>query len=211
MRVDDGDGEPDRIVGGPGGVDLWDVSEPASPAHLATIDPPETDDPTFGGTWTTAHNLDLRDGVLYTSWYEGGVKRHDVRDPTAPVEESWWRDPETTFWTAQAAVPGPEGFFVASSAAEQGGRPALYTFPDHAGSNQSTAGGAETTDGNGTDGTPIDRTGATPTGETGATPTGETGATATADDSSGAEAPGFGVGVGVGALGAAAWWLRRRR
>ncbi|MFC7136275.1 LVIVD repeat-containing protein [Halobaculum litoreum] len=48
------------VLGGPSGVDLYDVSDPTAPVRRATVAPPATSDPTFGGLWTTAHNLDLR-------------------------------------------------------------------------------------------------------------------------------------------------------
>ncbi|ESP87725.1 LVIVD repeat-containing protein, partial [Candidatus Halobonum tyrrellensis] len=120
-----------RTVGGPSGVGLYDLSDPAAPAHLASIDPPPTAEPTLDGTWTTAHNLELRGGTLYTSWYQGGVKRHDVSDPANPVEETWWVDPAAArFWTARTAGDA----FVASSMGTRSGAPAgLWTFPDAAG------------------------------------------------------------------------------
>ena len=135
---DDGDGD-----GGPGGIDLVDVSNPASPVVRSTVEPPPTTDPSrSGGVWTTAHNFELRDGRLYSAWYQGGVRVHDVSDPAAPREVAAWSDPSTTrFWTAQVADgarAGAEGgagekAIVASSAnvdgddAIEGG---LYTFPD---------------------------------------------------------------------------------
>jgi len=119
----------DRPEGGPGGIDLYDISEPSTPEHRATIDPPPTPDPTQEGIWTTAHNFEFRNEILYSSWYRGGVKRHDVSDPAAPVELTWWADrPHAEFWTAQAAVPG--GSFVATSRGTDRSPARLYTFPD---------------------------------------------------------------------------------
>ena len=123
-----GGDEPD----GPGGIDLYDISDPAEPDHRASIDAPHADDASYyGGEWTTAHNFELRDGQLYSSWYQGGVKIHDVSDPAAPAELAHWRDTDTAgFWTARVAEPGET--FVASStplipnADTEGG---LYTFP----------------------------------------------------------------------------------
>ncbi|MFC7097827.1 LVIVD repeat-containing protein [Halobaculum marinum] len=118
------------VRGGPSGVDLYDVTDPAAPAHLSRINPPPTPDPTFGGTWTTAHNLDFRGDTLYTAWYQGGVKRHDVSDPSDPVEETWWADPATTrFWTARLAVPG-DAFVATSMGTRDGADAGLWTFPD---------------------------------------------------------------------------------
>ena len=184
----DGDGTDDRVVGGPSGVTLWDVSDPTTPRELATIPPPRSDDPTFGGTWTTAHNLDLVDGTLYTSWYQGGVKRHDVSDPTNPVEEAWWLAPETaSFWTARAVSTGRDGFFVATSRGVDDVPGRLYTFPDRPSEGSSgDAGGVVTR--------PDDET-----------PT----AGATRESESTVSAPGFGVGAGLAAVGLGGWWLRR--
>ena len=132
----DGDGE-----GAPGGIDLVDVSSPAAPAVLATIEPPPTDDPSRDGVWTTAHNFELVDGYLYSAWYQGGVRVHDVSDPRAPREVAAWRDSATTrFWTAQVAsgaeavgeAGAGRGAVVASSATLDGGDAVdsgLYTFP----------------------------------------------------------------------------------
>jgi hypothetical protein len=118
--------------GGPGGVALYDVSDPATPAHLATIDPPPTADPNINGVWTTAHNFEIAGGRLYSSWYRGGVKVHDISDPANPEELRHFRRSSTTsFWTAQLAAP--DGTVVATShrnpaALDDSG--VLYTFPD---------------------------------------------------------------------------------
>ncbi|MFC4542929.1 LVIVD repeat-containing protein [Halosolutus amylolyticus] len=122
----------DNDAGGPGGIDLYDVSDPEAPTHVASIDPPETEDATYrGGEWTTSHNFELRDGHLYSSWYQGGVKIHDVSDPADPVEVVSWEDRETAgFWTARVAAPGET--LVASSTQlipGAGTEGALYTFP----------------------------------------------------------------------------------
>ena len=185
-----------ELVGGPSGVDLWDISDPADPTHLSTIDPPENPAPPMTGVWTTAHNFDFHDGFLYTSWYSGGVKRHDVSDPSNPVELAWWRDPErASFWAAQYAYPfADEGVFVASSRGVDGAPPALYTFPDHAGEQRNPpASGTETT-------TEPTATQATTSG----TETTET------DSVSRTGVPGFGVGVGAAAFGTAGWLYHRR-
>ncbi|WP_136603112.1 LVIVD repeat-containing protein [Salinigranum halophilum] len=194
VSVDEGDdGRSNRIVGGPSGVDLWDVSDPAVPERLATVPPPVSDDPTFGGTWTTAHNLELREETLYTSWYQGGVKRHDVSDPGDPTEESWWRSPtEASFWTAQSV--GQSEFFVASSRGVDDVPGRLYTFPDRAGeqADHLPTGTATSTARNGT----------TSRGESGSDPGSGSGSTVSV--------PGFGVGGALTALGLGSWWLRRR-
>lgn len=120
--------------GGPSNIDVWDISDPASPERLARIAPPlpRSGDTTTGGTWTTPHNFDVVGDRLYSSWYQGGVKIHDISDPANPEELAWWRSPDDRlFWTAQLAVEGD--FFVASTASYRGSTPGLHTFPDSAG------------------------------------------------------------------------------
>lgn len=192
------------LTGGPSGVDLYDVSDPASPAHLSSIDPPPTPNPSFGGTWTTAHNLDLREETLYTSWYQGGVKRHDVSDPANPTQQTWWAAPDTTrFWTAVLAVPGE--CFVAPSMGTRTGEPAgLWTFPDAPGTggNRAALTAPERSE------TPPPTTGPTLTATPSATPTAT--ATPTETDSS-AAAPGFGLAVGAAGVATGAALAARRR
>ncbi|MDS0280831.1 LVIVD repeat-containing protein [Haloarcula onubensis] len=124
-RGDDGSG-------GPSGIELFDIGDPQSPESLATIDPPPSSDPTPGGVLTTAHNFELTEGRLYSAWYNGGVKVHDVRDPSRPREIFHWRDSATTsFWTAQRGA----GCFAAANTTALGGEgvtPGVYTFPDPA-------------------------------------------------------------------------------
>jgi hypothetical protein len=205
--------------GGPGGIDLYDVSDPAAPTLRSRIDPPPTGNPTFAGTWTTAHNFELRDGRLYSSWYQGGVKRHDVSDPATPEELTWWREPtEARFWTARLAVPGADGFFVASSMGVGDVPARVYTFPDHAGvqADPPSLGGDRDAGGTGDDGPDL----LTPSGTPTPTAVDGSGSGGSAADGSGADGapssagsvPGFGAGLaaGGGALGVG-WWLRRRR
>jgi hypothetical protein len=189
----------EEFVGGPSGIDLWDVSDPARPTPLSTIPAPASPDPTYGGVWTTAHNFELSGGVLYSSWYRGGVKRHDVSDPAAPTEVSWWRDPDAaSFWTARLAAPGErEGFFVASSMGVGDAPAGLYTFPDHAGEQADPPGVLPS----GT-ATPRPRYGTATPGGSAATPGSGTGG--------GISAPGFGVVAGVSGMALAAWRLLRR-
>ncbi|WP_435064507.1 LVIVD repeat-containing protein [Halobaculum sp. EA56] len=200
------------VIGGPSGVDLYDVSTPDDPAHLSTVAPPPTPAPTFAGTWTTAHNLDLRGDTLYTSWYQGGVKRHDVSDPANPVEETWWADPdEGRFWAAALAVPGE--FLVASSMGTRAGAPAgLWTFPDAAGiggdRSRLTGTAGEGSTPTGTASGPGTVT-ASPTPTATPTPTRTPSPTAT-DTPSEAAAPGFGVAGALAALGGGAALASRR-
>jgi len=122
----------DDDTGGPSGIELFDISDPTAPESLATIDPPPSSDPTPGGVLTTAHNFELAGGRCYSAWYNGGVRVHDVREPSRPREIFRWRDAATTsFWTAQRGA----GCFVASNTTALGGEgvtPGVYTFPDPA-------------------------------------------------------------------------------
>ncbi|MEE6211061.1 hypothetical protein U3A55_12990 [Salarchaeum sp. III] len=185
--------EDDR-TGGPGGITLYDITDPANPRELSHIPAPETANPGLGGTWTTSHNFELAGDRLYTSWYQGGVKLFDVRDPAEPFELAWWRQPaEAAFWTARAAAD----CFVASSYAgvPAGTRGALYAFPDHAGYQPDAPSlTATTTTANAT----------TTTATATRTPT-------TTESPSSGSTPGFGVLAALlGAAGAAgvARWLR---
>ena len=120
-------------TGGPGSVHLYDVSDPANPTKLSALSPPKTDNPGISneGDWTTSHNFEFRDGLSYTSWYNGGVRLHDISEPSNPELLGAWRSENTSFWAAQAAT---EEFFVATSRRDptvtnprQGA--ALLTFP----------------------------------------------------------------------------------
>jgi hypothetical protein len=156
------------------------------------------------------------------------VKRHDVTEPSAPREETWWRDPaEASFWTAQLARAGErEGFFVASSRGVDDVPTRLYTFPDHAGEQADPPSVLP-----GTAPTPISRSTPATTGGSSpgaaVSPTSPTnadddagGAGTAGDGGSGSDpdpvvdvgigAPGFGVVAGLGGLGLAAWRLLRR-
>ncbi|XVH30451.1 LVIVD repeat-containing protein [Haloferacaceae archaeon DSL9] len=130
----------------PGGIDLYGLDDPSGPELLASIDAPESPEPTYGGVWTTAHNFELRDGRLYSSWYQGGVRVHDIADPSDPIEIGTWSDrEESSFWTAQAATPGET--FVASSMGLRDGQPALWTFSDPPIDDAAGEDGSGTTDG----------------------------------------------------------------
>ena len=205
----DGTVSPDASDGGPSGIDLWDVSDPASPEPKATIPAPPSPDPTYGGVWTTAHNFEVAGGVLYASWYQGGVTRHDVSDPGSPERVSWWRDPnESKFWTARLARAGDrEGFFVASSMGVGDAPARLYTFPDHAGEQADPPGALP--DRSPTPVAGVETRSADPPRTTGA---GAASATTESRPSAGVGigAPGFGVAAGVAGLALAAWRLAER-
>lgn len=135
-------------TGGPGRVHLYDVSDPANPTKLSALLPPEGGPQSYRedeGDWTTSHNFEFRDGLSYTSWYNGGVRLHDISDPTSPRLLGAWRSENTSFWSAQAAT---DEFFVASSRRDptvnnpqQGA--AVLTFPVVQ-EQVSTPGGTET-------------------------------------------------------------------
>jgi hypothetical protein len=118
--------------GGPSGIALYDITDPRSPEHRSTIDPPPTADPNINGVRTTAHNFELAAGHLYSSWYRGGVAVHDLSDPAEPERVRYVRRSSTTnFWTAQLAAPG--GAVVATSFEDPSDLDAparVYTFPD---------------------------------------------------------------------------------
>ena len=208
------DTEADADADGPSGIALYDVSDPTSVEELATIAPPPTDRPTYGGLWTTSHNFDFAGDRLYTSWYRGGVKVFDVSDPNAPgVLREWENRGQMSFWTAQALAPGET--FVASAEnhlGESGQFAGLVTFPDAPLDERSTrtqtpaptsAGNGTGTDGSTADGTATD-------GSTGTAAPGGTSAANATTDSSGS-GPGFGVVAGVAGSGLAAWRLLQRR
>lgn len=122
----------DDIEGGPGGIELFDISDPTDPVPRGFIEPPETADASFGGEWVTSHNFDIADGRLYSSWYVGGVTVHDVSDPTSPRKLAHWQDRDTAeFFTAQRVDGKP--YFVGSSfgggSAGSTVAGAIYTFP----------------------------------------------------------------------------------
>ena len=188
--------------GGPGGVELWDVSEEANPTRLSTIDAPPTSDPSMGGTWTTSHNLDIADGRLFTSWYQGGVKIHSLSDPENPEELAWWRDPEeASLWTAKLAT---SQFFIASSyGRDSNGRGGLYTFPNHVGQ-QKDAPSLTATPETGTETTATEATATEATTTQQTTTMAET--TTEEAGSAASSVPGFGISAVIaGLLGAGAW------
>lgn len=178
--------------GGPSGIDLYDVSDPSAPRRLSAVSPPPTPDPSFSGVWTTAHNFELRDGTLYSSWYQGGVKRHDVSDPSNPVEETWWVDPDATrFWAAPLARPGE--LFVAPSMGTDDGPAGLWTFPAEAGTGGDPDALRESSTSTATDAATSTQTASTSS------------PTAASTAASSAAATGFGAVTALGGLGLATW------
>jgi PGF-CTERM protein len=202
-------------AGGAMGIDLWDVSDLQNPTKLSTIEPPASPDQTREGTFTTSHNFDIRGDVLYSSWYFGGVKRHDISDPENPAELTAWRRPKAaSIWTAQVHDPGST--FVASDyGTAQNGEAGLWVFPDEDGTSLQPFPGQE--------GTATDTATATTATDTATATTAtdtETGTDATdtetdvqtepATDTE-TSSPGFGPVAGLSALGLSAWLARRRR
>ncbi|MFC4448916.1 LVIVD repeat-containing protein [Halorussus aquaticus] len=188
--------------GGPGGLELWDVSDAANPTRRSTIDAPRSPG-SFSGTWTTSHNFDVVGDRLFTSWYQGGVKIHDISDPANPQRLAWWREPEqTSFWTAKRAR---SGFFVASSMGRRSnGKGGLYTFPieDATDKPQKDPPSLTTT---AEESTTWNETPTETTTEQAAF-SGETTTSESQSDSTAGGVPGFGVPAAVAALlGAGAW------
>ncbi|MFB6070522.1 MAG: LVIVD repeat-containing protein [Halanaeroarchaeum sp.] len=90
-----------------GGVRVFDVTDFDDPRHVATIQAPNRNPGIFADT---AHNFDVTDNRLYTSWYRSGARVHDVTDPANP-ERRYEYDPEGAFfWTTVR----DRGFTVAS-------------------------------------------------------------------------------------------------
>lgn len=206
-------------TGGPSGIDIYDCDDPTDPTLRSRIEPPPSPEPTIGGLWTTAHNVGFAGDVLYASWYQGGVSRHDLSEPTTPRTLSWWRDPQTArFWTARAGIPGE--YFVASDMGTAGGissvaRDAgIYVFPDSEG----TQSPPPTPALRAPEPSAVSESGATPESSAGprsreSTPTPARSPSTTGGSSSGSgggvsstrRAPGFGLGTSLLALGVGAW------
>ncbi|WP_435362787.1 LVIVD repeat-containing protein [Haloarchaeobius sp. DYHT-AS-18] len=213
------DTNPDDDEGGPSGLELFDISDPANPQKLSAIDAPNSVSNTYrNGTWTTAHNFEIRGDRLYASWYQGGVTVHDVSDPENPERIAWWADPDTyAFWTARTAVDGE--FYVASGH-QVGGvtSEGLVTFPDTAGEMDEVPSDVWWGESRPETATPTEtatvRTEPTPTATETATPTPTATATETAtteDDASTSATPGFGILATLAGAGLAGARLLRQR
>ncbi|WP_247728324.1 PKD domain-containing protein [Halovivax limisalsi] len=114
----------EQLGGNPLGIELWDVSDKTDTTHLADIEPPSV------GSERTSHNLDIKNGHLYSSWYNAGVTVHDITDPASPEEVYHWRSDDSSFWTAKVGVPGE--FFIGTDEGISGGNNRLFVFPDPA-------------------------------------------------------------------------------
>jgi len=128
------DAEETEKDGGPGGIELWDVST-SHPTLGAVLAPPRPGASEDGDGWTS-HNFGVDGDRLYTSWYGGGVRVFDVSDVDAPQLLGGWRDSDATlFWTAKPLESG----FVATSFAnpensreerQRGEGARVYVFPE---------------------------------------------------------------------------------
>lgn len=199
-----GDVSPKDPQAGPGGIELFDISQPTQPTSRSHIDSPTLPE---SDHWATAHNFEIVGDRLYASWYAGGVGLFDVSDPSSPTKIRTWRDPKTTsFWTAQAVRPGE--FFIASSrmnpstdevtgaGKKQGAR--LYTFPEPA---LETKRKSTTQQPTPTSTAPKQTT----------RPTTDSGMTDTAPTSTEASGPGFGLTGTLVACGIGAWQYLRKK
>jgi hypothetical protein len=116
------------LRGGDLGIELWDVSDPTDTAFRSEIQPPSA------GGEATSHNFDVQGGFLYSSWYTGGVRIHDISDPSNPTEVDAFSGDGSSFWTAKLAQQG--SFYVASDESSAFGQGRLVTFADPRGGDE---------------------------------------------------------------------------
>ncbi len=77
--------------GGFGGLRLWDVRDPAHPVQVSRFATRDSQDPGGGGRGPlSVHNPVVQDGLLYASWYTGGVRVVDIARQSAPREVAAW-------------------------------------------------------------------------------------------------------------------------
>ena len=93
------------MAGRGGPIDVWDVTDLDAPTKVVTIEAPDRP-----GAFRTSHNFDLTANRLHSSWYEGGVRIHDITDPANPEEIASYRPEGSPFWTAVRS----RGFTIAS-------------------------------------------------------------------------------------------------
>jgi hypothetical protein len=205
---------PETEADGPdGGVELWDVSDPASASRETIIaPPPETAEQATG----TAHNLGWRGDRLYTAWNEGGVEVYEVAAAAEPMRLAGWRDDERAdVWTAK---PIHEGFVATTTLAPdgEGPPPGLFTFPEPSGEDPSPArtmdplapAAATTTF---DEATPLPTPTAAPTATRSETPVRSPGPETDTPTTTATTTPGFGAMTTLSAGGVAAWRLWRAR
>jgi hypothetical protein len=209
-------------LGGPGGIELYDISTPSEPSQLATIEAPGTADPTTSGVWTTSHNFALQNDRLYASWYRGGVSVHDVSDPAAPEERVFWEDRDrASFFTAMAT----DDCVIASSISDRTGADTtegVFTFPiptddtetvvtrptttDSPTATDSPATTTTTTDSS----HPVTTVTAQPPGDT-TTRSGAATTTEATTPSGSGSGPGFGIVSALTGVAAGSWYALRQR
>ncbi|MFB6198563.1 MAG: LVIVD repeat-containing protein, partial [Halobacteriaceae archaeon] len=201
-----------------GEVEIWDIRDERSPEKLSTIEAPNSMNPTKAGINTTPHNFDIVGDRLYTSWYDGGVKIHDISQPRAPELLAWWRAPrEWTFWTAQYAT---ENYFIASSHSRgqyNDNKGGLFTFPNEAGKQQSPPALTKTTShtSTSTSTSTASRTRSTTTTTkmsttSPATSTSDRPSTSPTSTTPGASMPGFGLLAAIGGMALGLWVQQNR-
>lgn len=199
-----GDVPPLDPKAGPGGIELFDISQPTQPTSRSHIDSPTLPE---SDHWATAHNFEIVGDRLYASWFAGGVGLFDVSDPSNPTEIKAWKDPKTTsFWTAQAVRPGE--FFIASSwinpstdtagvGKKQGARLYIFSEPELEEKRETATQQPTPT--------------STATQQT-TRPTTDNGITDTTPQPTEANGPGFGLTGTLAACGVGAWqYLRKKR
>jgi hypothetical protein len=90
--------EPVRIefiynFDGWGGLRIFDISDPQHPVRLSTFRTANAADESLSQSstrWLTAHNPEIRDQLVFASWYRDGVRAIDIGDPSAPREVGFW-------------------------------------------------------------------------------------------------------------------------
>ena len=100
-----------------GGIQIFDTSDFDNVEQVGYISPPNAD---VG--LRTAHNFDVTQNRIHTSWYNGGVQVHDITDETDP-EKLFSDTPEGySVWTAvQGRGFTLGGIYGARSDASNGG------------------------------------------------------------------------------------------
>jgi hypothetical protein len=68
-----------------GSARIWDISNPARPAEIASFRTPHSDSGRTGGIFTV-HNPEVHGDLLYLSWYSDGVRVVDISAPESPGE-----------------------------------------------------------------------------------------------------------------------------
>lgn len=224
----------DDRYGGPGGIELYDVTDETNPELVTAIQPPVVENAESERSVATVHNFAFRDRRLYTSWYSSGVRVYDLSDPGNPAVLGAWAAPlEASFWAAEPLDDGFVGASYQQPSASTDGPPTgenakLYTFPEPDAANAEPATTlrvnetgipeeppdydlpAETTTGDATtaDATAGDATtesaGTSGTDATPGTTPSDASPTESGDGSTGGSVPGFGVAAAVAGTALAA-------